>query len=320
MNPLRSLFVTLSRMPPALMLLIIIGLAVVVTMAVTGNLSETQRQAAQREAALRALYESKSRVVYAAKDIAQGDTITADALQEKEEQVSKIPADAMSGTTSVVGRVAKFGIQSGQIVSSRDLVAAAGGGEFEGLLKPGFRAVTFGVDTNSGVAGFIAPGTHVDVYAMAGEGRSTKANAILSDCQVLAVGKTYKRYTSNNRAEKAADNITNTEQNYSSGEHTAITVQLDPHDVVRLLKGVQTTSSSGSQKSQLYLTLRGTEDHAPIPIVDVNTLFKPSESSGALAALPPPPPGPLLAPPLPPMHQVEVWTGDHRDVISVPQT
>ena len=44
MNPLRTLFLTLSTMPPAVMLLVIIGLAVVVTMMVTGKVSESERE------------------------------------------------------------------------------------------------------------------------------------------------------------------------------------------------------------------------------------------------------------------------------------
>ncbi len=48
MNPLRALFLSLSRMPPAVMLLIIIGLAVVVTMMVTGKVSESETKYAQQ--------------------------------------------------------------------------------------------------------------------------------------------------------------------------------------------------------------------------------------------------------------------------------
>ena len=43
-NPLRALFLSLSRMPPAVMLLTIIGLAVVVTMMVTNQMTEEKQK------------------------------------------------------------------------------------------------------------------------------------------------------------------------------------------------------------------------------------------------------------------------------------
>ena len=52
-------------------------------------------------------------------------------------------------------RVAKAAIAAGQIVSQHDLaVSTITSLGFESRLKDGFRAVTFGVDNNSGVAGF----------------------------------------------------------------------------------------------------------------------------------------------------------------------
>jgi hypothetical protein len=43
MNPLRALFLSLSKMPPAVMLLVILGLAVIVTMTVTGKVAEQEK-------------------------------------------------------------------------------------------------------------------------------------------------------------------------------------------------------------------------------------------------------------------------------------
>jgi len=45
MNPLRSIILSLSRMPPAVMLMIIIAMAVLVTMFVTGKESENYARA-----------------------------------------------------------------------------------------------------------------------------------------------------------------------------------------------------------------------------------------------------------------------------------
>lgn len=42
MNPLRALFLSLSKMPPALMLLIIIGLSLAITISVTNTMSKEE--------------------------------------------------------------------------------------------------------------------------------------------------------------------------------------------------------------------------------------------------------------------------------------
>ncbi|CAN5950464.1 unnamed protein product [Sphagnum jensenii] len=98
-------------MPPAVMLLVIVGLAVVVTMLVTNTLDETKKLSAAREA------EIEARILARAK-----------------------------------------GIQPG----------------FQSKLKEGMRAVTFAVDNNSGVAGFVDPDSRVDIVAMLGSGVDTR--------------------------------------------------------------------------------------------------------------------------------------------------
>src|SRR3990167_4104591 len=142
MNPFRALFLSLSRMPPALMLVIIIGLAVFVTMMVTGKLGESERAAKEQEAAYKAKYEAKGNVVYATKDIPEGTTISADALETREELQSKIPPDALVDSSIAVGRIAKYGVQAGQLMSSHDLATIQVASGFESRIKAGYRAVT----------------------------------------------------------------------------------------------------------------------------------------------------------------------------------
>ena len=42
------------------------------------------------------------------------------------------------------------------------------------------------VDNTTGVAGFVSPGSHVDVMVQLGSGAEVKARAILSDVRVVA--------------------------------------------------------------------------------------------------------------------------------------
>jgi pilus assembly protein CpaB len=310
MNPLRALFLSLSRMPPAVMLLVIIGLAVVVTMMVTGKMGESEKAAQEQKQALEAKYNQKSRVVYSTKDIPEGSTISADSLEEKEVEVGKVPQDALASTSMAVGRVAKYGIPAQQVVSLHDMAPIGVSVGFEAKVKDGFRAVTFAVDNNSGVAGFVAPGSHVDIVATAGSGYQTKAQPILSDVEVAAVGSVYQKSSGASGSIPA----------------TSVTVAVNPEDANKLIKGIMA--------GKLYLTLRSEKDHTPVAVADVTSLFeKPPVPRNEVAALPPPsalPPPPLpgapggikeepAPPPPPPLHEIELWSGSKKEVLSVPK-
>jgi pilus assembly protein CpaB len=302
-------------MPPAIMLLVIIGLAVVVTMMVTGKVSESEKTFEARKAELEQKAMAKGRVVYTIKDIPEGQTIPSDALEEREIEQAKIPADAITSASLASGRVAKYGISTGNIVSQHDLAPQGISLGFESRLKEGMRAVTFGVDNNSGVAGFVTPESHVDIIGMVGTGADTKASPILSDVEVIAVGQIYQK---------------------SPGQATSVpassvTVAVSPEDANKLIKGILA--------GKLYLTLRNEKDHTPVATVDITSLFPKSQmAKSELAALPPPsglPPPPLpgapdvgggmgampaAPPPPPPLHEIEVWSGSKKDVLSVPKS
>jgi pilus assembly protein CpaB len=317
MNPLRALLVNFSRMPPAVMFLLIIGLAVVVTMMVTGKLNENEKALDAQKAAFEQKANAKGRVVYAVKDIPEGTAISADALEDREIEQSKIPQDAITSGNLATGRIAKFGIATGQIVSQHDLAPQGISLGFEARLKNGMRAITFGVDNNSGVAGFVAPESHVDIIAMVGSGAETKAQAILSDVEIIAVGQLYQKAPGTATAVPAS----------------SVTVAVSPEDATKLIKGILA--------GKLYLTLRNDKDHTPVPTVDITALFaKPPSAESKLAALPPPgalPPPPIpgapdfggpggmpgampsAPPPPPPLTEVEVWSGSRKDVLSAPK-
>jgi pilus assembly protein CpaB len=319
MNPLRALFLSLSRMPPAVMLLIIIGLAVVVTMMVTGKVTEQEKTFQAKQAELESKMSQKGKVVYTIKDIPEGQTIPTEALEEREIEAAKIPQDAITSASLAAGRVAKYGISTGQIVSQHDLAPQGISLGFESRLKEGMRALTFAVDNNTGVAGFVTPESHVDIIAMVGSGADTKAKPILSDVEVIAVGQMYQKNPGATTAVPAS----------------SVTVAVSPEDAEKLIKGIVA--------GKLYLTLRNDKDHTPVATVDVTSLFsKPPSAKADLAALPPPsalPPPPLpgvggggpdmggmpgamgsAPPPPPPLHEIEIWSGSKKDVLSVPKS
>ena len=314
MNPLRALFLSLSRMPPVLMLFIILGLAVVVTMYVTNVIAQKDKELVDIHQLNDLHQREKTKVVYASKNIEEGEIIAAEAIEERDVAAARAPVDAFSSINAVVGQQAAYPIVAGTILSTHATKPFAMQVGFNGKIREGMRAVTFGVDTNSGVAGFVAPGNRVDVLGITGSADTTKAAPVMSDVEVIAVGTTYQKAPGSSVANPAG----------------SVTVAVTPEDSIKLVKAVSA--------AKLYLTLRNDKDHWPIPVVDVANLF-PKSASGlkiadaGLGNLLPPPQlptinaesgsggtsGPIVAP-APPAHEIEMWSGSRKEVMSVPQT
>ncbi len=137
MNLLRSLFLGLSRIPPALMLGIIAGVAIVVSIIITGTISSIRNADIAQIEVLRAHNSAKNKIIYAAKDLPEGAIITSDALEERDVEQSKTPPDAITSSSLCLGRVTKYGIASGQIISQHDLAPQCISVGFQSKLKKG---------------------------------------------------------------------------------------------------------------------------------------------------------------------------------------
>jgi pilus assembly protein CpaB len=304
MNPLRAIVIGLSRLPVPVVLLAVVGLAVAVTCSVISFIQAEQNKVAEIRRQLDD--QSKPRTfhaVYAVKDIQEGSVISSEALEERDSQGAP-PSGNIQFSSMAVGRLAKYTIPAGTFISIHDLAAIRSTG-LEGKLKPGYRAVTLPVDLSSGVAGFVAPGSHVDVLASAGSGHETKTGCILSDVELLAVGSTMQR----------TGNDTN-----AANQVSTVTVALTPDDTTKLIKA---EVASG----KLYLALRGDRDHTPVAVVDVTSLY-PRMASQFQA---PPNLPPLSATPaivesdtrqviLPRArnHEVEMFAAGQKQVVAVP--
>jgi Flp pilus assembly protein CpaB len=202
-----------------------------------------------------------------------------------------------------IGRIAKYPITAGNLLSAHDL-ALHQANTFEAKLKPGYRAVTLPVDSNSGVAGFVAPGSHVDIFATTGGGGQTHTGCILSDVEVVAAGTTTRRSESG--------------ETYQA---STVTVSLTPLDTAELIKA---ESASG----KLCLALRSDKDHAPVAAIDVTHLFQKAPASDEVAFLPrknvpiAPDSRQVILKSLPPVaneHQVEIIFGSKRETLGVPK-
>lgn len=320
MNAVRGLIMFISRIPPAVQLFTILSIAVGVTCLVNSQLNAKQSEYDKKIQAAQAQLEGvDAKVVYVANDIPEGSIISSNQLEEKKINSNKVPQDAITSSALATGRIAKYGLPAGQILSQHDLAPLNVSLGFESKLPKGKRAITFAVDANSGVAGFVTPDSRVDVMSMVGTGSNTQVAPILSDVQVIAVGQIYEK--SHGKTEAIPS--------------SSVTVAVNPEDAQKLVKGIAA--------SKIYLSLRNQNDHSPVATVDVTALFPKaqgdndqelmaSNSPMGKFELPPPPQAGDLdlptnnqgdeiatgGPPPAPNHVIEMWSGERRATFEVP--
>jgi pilus assembly protein CpaB len=90
-----------------------------------------------------------------------------------------------------IGTVARQPIAAGEPITDDRLVKPGEQGFLAAVLAPGMRAVTVGISSTSGIAGFIFPGDHVDLVLSHGvkvDGKTRRASeTVLTDVRVLAI-------------------------------------------------------------------------------------------------------------------------------------
>src|SRR6202158_6285306 len=134
-------------------------------------------------------------VVMAADDIQIGTRLEAHDVQVINLPQSAVPPGAFSGTTQVLGRGAILPISKGEFILPSKLAALNAGAGLPSMIPPGMRAVSVRVNDVVSVAGFVQPGTRVDVLATGarGGGSDHQTTTVLENVAVIAVGKSLDR-------------------------------------------------------------------------------------------------------------------------------
>ncbi len=138
------------------------------------------------------------RVVVAADDVLVGVKLDAHDVRVITLPESAAPPGAFSDPAKVLGRGAVLPISKGDFILPSKLAALNAGGGLPSLIPPGMRAVSVRVNDVVSVAGFVQPGTRVDVLATGNEGGSggRQTTTVLENVAVIAVGKSLDRTTS----------------------------------------------------------------------------------------------------------------------------
>jgi pilus assembly protein CpaB len=177
-------------------------------------------------------------VVVTTKPIKAAERITGNMLSTTEVPSALVPLDVLTDLEAVLGRIAKISIPAGVPVSSRMLAPRGTPPGLQARIPRGYLAVSVKVTEATAVAGFLAPGAFVDVFATThGRGSgSARARRILVGIEVAAVGQSL------NEVSPDGKKVRNTK---------TVTLFLMPNQVPIL----QTAERSGA----ISLALRGTD-------------------------------------------------------------
>ncbi len=140
----------------------------------------------------REIAEQKTNVVMATADIPLGTEINAQQVAVVKVDRALVPEGAMLKKEEVVGRVTTADISAKTVLLGKQLAGIGAQPGLAGIITEGMRSVSVRVDEASGVAGFIAPGTYVDVIAIMNpqlDGAKAVSKVILQKVRVLAGGQ-----------------------------------------------------------------------------------------------------------------------------------
>lgn len=244
--------------------------------------------------------ERSVQIVVAAADIQVGSKLADHDIRLASFPISSVPPGAFSRKSQVLGRGAILPIGQGDFILPGKLAAEDAGAGLPSLIPQGMRAVSVRVNDVVSVAGFVQPGTRVDVLSTgegAGNGRQT--TTVLENVAVIAVGKSL------------LDRVVTGETQTAS----VITLLVSPDDAQKL--------TLASQEGRIQLALRNPLDtkkgstgatrtsalypgEAPRPA----QAAAPKSHKVVAKAAPPPPPAP---------YQVEMIRGSKRDETKFPE-
>lgn len=259
-----------------------LALGAMVSLVVYRNLRSTHAAAAQPGVG----------VVIAASDIQLGTKIGDKDVKLVNFPAADLPPNYFQQKSQVIGRGVILPISKGEFVLPNKLAGENAGYGLPALIPPGMRAVSVRVNEVVGVAGFVQPGTRVDVLLTGNPsgGSEQQTTTVLENVAVIASGQRLERNT--------------------AGEPQmapVITLLVSPDDAQKL--------TLASTQGRIQLALRNPLDtrEEDLGAVRAGSLYR--------NAVPPPaPPRPKRVearPPVPPppnVYQVEIIRGDKKDI------
>ena len=234
--------------------------------------------------------------VVAAAEVPVGTLLTKDHVKLVGWPSSSPVPGSFSSIDAVIGRAAIVSIVENEPITETKLASREAGAGLPPTIPPGMRAMSVKVNEVIGVAGFVVPGTHVDVLATITEGNEPITRTVVSNVLVLAAGTRYDQ----DEPRKDGKPIPT----------TVVTIVVTPPDAERI--------SLASTEGKVMLALRNPLDTQPTETQGVrlaNLLAAPAKPpvekkvKGVKMVVPAKAPP---APPVPPPYVVEAIRGAKR--------
>jgi pilus assembly protein CpaB len=133
----------------------------------------------------------KSQYVAAAANMEAGQVIKAENLHMVDWPASMPLSGAFTAPQPLIGRIVLYPLAAGEPILERQLSSAGAGNGITVKIPDGMRALSLRTDEVVGVAGFLLPGTHVDVLVTLHPTTipDTITTTVLQDAEVLATGQ-----------------------------------------------------------------------------------------------------------------------------------
>lgn len=145
-------------------------------------------------------------VYMTAKPIDVATRITESMLATTPLAESLVPSGAFTEKDELVGRVTRMSIPSGVPLTSQMLAPLGSEPGLRAIIPSGHRAVSVKVTEESAVAGFITPGSRVDVSAS--DERNKRSRLIIQDVQVGAVGQSMSEVGPDGKSTRITKSVT----------------------------------------------------------------------------------------------------------------
>ena len=233
-------------------------------------------------------------VVIAKLDIPEGAAIDRNSLVLATWPAPTVPAGAYSSLDSVVGRVTRVNVFTGEAIVPGRLAPAGTGPGLELKIPPGQRAMAVRINDVAGISGLIQPNSRVDVLVTIADPMTGKQQAklFMENMRVLSVGTEIQRDAAGkpNTATTATLAVT-------PDEAERLAIAMNTGSIQLVLRGYgdpSAVTTTGANSGDVLSQMRGgrsiLSDIDPTPRPAQRTTQRPSPPPAPVIQRPPPPP------------------------------
>lgn len=236
--------------------------------------------------------ESRKPVVVVRQDISAHTVLREDMLQVREMPEELVPPGALTTVRAAAGRAAGVSLYAGDVVTEQKTHGELLPNRFADSIPTDCRAVSVGIGSVTGVAGFAKAGDYVDVILVQKNENSAVSRLILQNVLLLSINKNRGEETASH-PEMPQTEMARAQMQAAGEEDPAIaTLALKPGEVMELV--------SADALGEIYLALRPSRPKEMWVAETDHTVYgmaKPAAPAPAAIAQTPAPAAPAPAPP-----------------------